>query len=174
MLKIMKRVGIAILILALGVAALPWGLYAFALGNINGRPVPPERIILAESESREIWVELKEVEPIEVEKLTPYRYVEFLLGMGENKQKPGERLAWFVARNYNSEHLEKKRMLYWHFSGTALTIWLTRNWSAEQLLAKAKEIMEKKNEASNNRVEFGLPASDLGDATRPSAAHPER
>ena len=26
----------------------------------------------------------------------------------------------------------------------------------------------------NNRVEFGLSASDLGDAARPSAAHPER
>jgi hypothetical protein len=31
-------------------------------------------------------------------------------------------------------------MLYWHLSGMALTIWLARNWTPTELIAKAIEL----------------------------------
>lgn len=146
----MKTIGIAVLIVFFGMAVvLPWGIYTFALGNINGRPVPPERAILSEAESDKLWAEVREVGPIRVDKLHPYRYVSFLIGMEDEEHISGESLAWFVARDYNDGNLKSRKMLFWQLSVAALTIWRTRNWTAEQLLTKAKEIMEKKKAASN-------------------------
>jgi len=31
-------------------------------------------------------------------------------------------------------------MAMWHLSGAALTIWLTRNWTLDELIAKAVEL----------------------------------
>jgi hypothetical protein len=38
----------------------------------------------------------------------------------------------------NAEHLSDHR--YWHLSGAALTIWLTRNWAPTELIARAIEL----------------------------------
>ena len=35
-------------------------------------------------------------------------------------------------------HLDDRR--YWHLSGAALTIWLTRNWTPTELISKAIEV----------------------------------
>ena len=124
--------------------SFPWILYKVGLANIEGRPSLPLNMALTADEAQTLWTEFKEVGPIQVEKLSPWHYV-LLMFVDNNKPKPGEYLAWFVARNYNSAHLHNKRMIYWHLSGASLTIWLTRNWSTEQLLAKVKEINENKN-----------------------------
>jgi hypothetical protein len=49
-------------------------------------------------------------------------------------------LAWVIARNYNGSHLKNRRMIFWHLSGAALTIWVSRNWTAEQIVAAAAAI----------------------------------
>ena len=148
----MKKVSILIVIIILvGAAASPWGLYAVALANINGRPVAPQSANLSETESKRVWAELKEHGPIMVEKFTPYRYVPILWD-GSNEQRPGERLASFIALDYNHTNIKDRRALSWHFSGAALTIWLTRNWEKEQLLIRAKEILESQKAASNNTL----------------------
>ena len=49
---------------------------------------------------------------------------------------------------------------WWHLSGAALTVWLTRNWSTEQLVAKAREIRRSNRPASNHGVNSDpLPAA---------------
>lgn len=147
--KTMKKITLIILIVLVGVAILlPWSLYNIGLGNINGRPELPAQSKLAEDEAIKIWRELKEKDPIEVVKLNPYHFVLFLLGIGSTGPAPGERLAWFVARNHNYANLKGRRNLYWHLSGAALTVWLTRNWNADQLLAKAKEIQARQGKKS--------------------------
>jgi len=136
-----KNISIILLIALVGVAILlPWLLYAIGLGNINGWPELPTQSKLAEDDAMKVWHELKEKDPIKVEKLNPYDYAAFILGLKSMEPASGARLAWFVARNYNYKNLKDRRNLYWHLSGASLTIWLTRNWSADQLLAKAKEI----------------------------------
>jgi len=47
-------------------------------------------------------------------------------------------IAWVIARSHNAEHLGNHQ--YWHLSGAALTIWLTRNWTPTELIAKAVEL----------------------------------
>lgn len=144
-----RQVAIVFLVLLGVLAVLPWGLYEIGLGNINGRPAQPESLGLTDAEALKLWNELKETGPVKVEKLNPYRYVLLLLGYDTYEPCSGERLAWFVARNHNDTNLKDNRISYWHLSGAALTIWLTRNWSTELLLAKAQEIRQEKGTASN-------------------------
>jgi heme exporter protein D len=44
-------------------------------------------------------------------------------------------------------------MLFWHLSGSALTIWLSRNWTTEQIVCKALEIKEKQKTALNQLIQ---------------------
>jgi hypothetical protein len=72
-----------------------------------------------------------------IPKLNPYTY---LVVTGElGAEKPGVLVAWHVASGHVLEHRRYKGMLWWHLAGASLTIWLTRNWSAEQLLSKVAE-----------------------------------
>jgi hypothetical protein len=44
----------------------------------------------------------------------------------------GQLAAWQIARAHNSDH-PVGGMGWWHLSGAALTIWVTRHWSGEQI-----------------------------------------
>lgn len=142
----MKKIILITLITLFGsVLLLPWMFYGIGLGNIQGRPVLPTQGKLADDEAIRIWRELKEKDPIRVVKLNPYHYALLLIGIGSPEQAPGERIAWYVARDHNATNLKDRRNLYRHLSGAALTVWLTRNWSAQQLLIKAKEIQARQS-----------------------------
>jgi len=144
-----------LIILAVSLLFFPWLLYAIGLSNIEGRPSLPTNATLTPDEAQKIWEELKEKGPIQIEKISPWHYV-FMVLEANDKPKSGEYLAWFVARNYNSTHMRNKRMIYWHLSGASLTIWLTRNWSAEQLLLKAKEIKETRQHSTSRSSRTSL------------------
>lgn len=149
----MRRHVVIVFVVFLGaLAALPWVLYEIGLGNINRLPTLSESPGLTDAETTRLWSQLKEVGPIKVEKLNPYRYVMLLFGSESYESRAGERLAWFVARNHNAENINDKRSIYWHLSGAALTIWLTRNLSTEQLLTNAQEIMQRRETASNTSL----------------------
>ena len=130
-------IGVAIILVA---ALLPWGIYLTALANIVDRPALPEVTALSEQEEEAIWFGSGEKGPMEIEVLSPWYYVLKLSRGGVVEPAPGERIASFIARDHNSRNLKDKRMLYWHVSGAALTVWLTRNWTSEQILAKAYEL----------------------------------
>jgi hypothetical protein len=51
--------------------------------------------------------------------------------------------AWIVARSYNYSHLQHNQALWWHLSGAALTIWITRNWTSDQILSRAAELVKQ-------------------------------
>ena len=156
----MRRHVVILSIVFLGVlAALPWVLYEIGLGNINRLPTLSESPGLTDAEATKLWGKLKEVGPVKVEKLNPYKYVTYLFGSEAYESYTGGRLAWFVARNHNAENINNKRSIYWHLSGAALTIWLTRNWNTEQLLTKAQEIMQRKETTSNTSLNLTRGAS---------------
>lgn len=75
--------------------------------------------------------------------LNPWHYAEMIVS-GNNEIMPGERTAWIVARDYGALPSKGGGDLEWNLSRAALAIWLTRNWTAEQLVAKSFEIQEKK------------------------------
>ena len=148
-LKILLRCFVAIIIV--GLLSFPWVLYGIGLANVNGRPIHAERISITKTEAEALWHQLRETGPMEIEKLSPWDYV--FLFVGKDKIHRGERLAWFVARNHNAESLKDRRMLLWHLSGASLTIWLTRNWTAQELLAKANEIKHNRRAALNDAMQ---------------------
>ncbi|MES2039006.1 MAG: hypothetical protein V4495_14320 [Pseudomonadota bacterium] len=129
--------GLILLILLSG----PWVLYTYGLSNISGRPEHAKIAAIDPENKALIWKELKEQGAIQVEVLTPYEIYSLLL---DKSDPAGLRLAWYVARNYNHDHLQDRRMVNWHISGEALTVWLTRHWSTDELLAKALEIRQNK------------------------------
>jgi hypothetical protein len=119
----------------------PWLLYAYGLSNIAGRPEHAKIAVLSPEDKALIWKEVKEQGAMQVEVLTPYEIYSLLL---DKPDPAGLHLAWYVARNYNYDHLQDRRMVNWHISGEALTVWLTRHWSSDELLAKALEIRQSK------------------------------
>jgi hypothetical protein len=118
---------------------LPWVVYFVGLANIVGLPAPPT---VAQGQAiplPQLWEKLKDRGPVEVERQSPYGYVGMMLGTRD--EYAGERLVWFVARDYNATHLQSQKMGWWHLSGAAMSIWLTRNWTTEQLAIRAHELL---------------------------------
>ena len=133
---------ILLLTMLASLALMPALLYELGLRNLTAFPAPPRGDVSALRASS-LWTQLKETGPIRLQKVNPYGYAMRLSRFGRSEPIPGERLAWFVARNHNAINLRNKRNAYWHLSGAALTIWLTRNWTVEQLLAQADEIQAR-------------------------------
>ena len=140
-------ISMAIAIVAL-VAAGPWALHELTLSNVVGRRARPALLALSMEEKQAIWESLKEPGPVGVEALTPHAYILGLLGYRE--PAPGANVAWFVARDHDGRNLTHPRMAWWHLSGAALTIWLTRNWNTNELLAKVAEIRRSRQQPSND------------------------
>jgi hypothetical protein len=115
-------------------AAGPWLLYWYGLRQIDGRPTAAAHTATAEQSDR-LFKKLKIAQPVHIDILSPYTYV--LQGA---RPTSSVRLAWIIAGSYNVNHLGDQKMPMWHLSGAALTIWLTRNWTLTELIAKAVEL----------------------------------
>jgi hypothetical protein len=127
-----KAIAALLAVLAI-VGSLPGILYVAALWQVDGRPRPLAASSLAASEA---WQDCREPLPLRVQPLNPWgETTEFLFG-DLRHAPPGSRAAWAIARNYNSNHLNGDHV-WWHPSGAAMTIWITRNWSADQIASTA-------------------------------------
>jgi hypothetical protein len=126
---------VALVVTALSAAATaPWLIYWYGLRQIDGRPTAAIHTATAEQSDR-LFKRLKITQPVQIDPISPYTY--FLQGARPNASS---RVASIIARSYNAKHLGDHRTLIWHFSGMALTIWLTRNWTPTELIAKAVEL----------------------------------
>src|SRR5216684_6269645 len=109
--------------------AAPWLIYWIGLSEIEGRPTPATHTVAAE-QIDSLFKRLRISQPVQIDPISPYSY--FLQGAHPSSST---RVAWIIARSYNAKNLSDRRMLYWHVSGVALTIWLTRNWTPTELIA---------------------------------------
>jgi hypothetical protein len=140
----MRRVGF-LLIGTLGLALiLPWAAYWVGLSRISQYPSPPSQAI-STAQREWVWSLAKgSGEPVIVQ-LSPYSYLYDLFILKGNNDR-NMQVAWWAA----SEHLIKQdstqRMLWWHLSGAALTIWLTRNWTDQQITAAAFVALQQRGE----------------------------
>lgn len=143
------RLILSALIAVAGLAWLaPWALYELALANIDGRPSAPELPQIRPEDEVFLRDHLKAQRGFSLVRLSPVTYL-FTLATPDpegSAEEGGAVATWMVARNYNSTHLRNKKMLWWHLSGAALTIWLTRNWTLEQILSKAAEVTRQRAE----------------------------
>ena len=136
------KVAVASLLAALLlVLTLPIGLYGLGLSNIEGRPEPPIQTSNLATDMAYLQQAFRRQEPIAIRVLNPWTYAVSLVTLDTDlSSDDGSIAAWVIARNYNGGHLKNRRMTFWHLSGAALTIWVSRNWTAEQIVTAAAAI----------------------------------
>ncbi len=124
-----------VLLMLVVASAAPWMGYWVGLSKIEGRPAKATGDAAIE-EVDHLFKQLRISEPFRLEPMSPYSV--FLQGARPNDSA---RVAWLIARSHNIEHLDDRR--YWHLSGAALTIWLTRNWTTAELVATAANLEDR-------------------------------
>jgi len=135
----MRKIAAATLAAALLLVLLaPIGLYLAGLSNIEGRPSPPMSTTNVLADGIELQRALRLKTPIVVRPSNPWIYIGEVLG--KFTPDAGTYAAWLVAGEFNRNHLKQHQMLWWHLSGAALTIWVTRNWSSDQIVVAAAEV----------------------------------
>jgi hypothetical protein len=139
MLRWTRRLLIGVVTIALiAVMAGPWLLYAVGLAKIEGRPDHASHAAVVPEDAEALFRTLRISQPLTIDRLSPYSYIWALVSDDERALGQGMRIAWPIASSYNADHLADRTA--WHLSGAALTIWLTRNWTASELVAKAIEL----------------------------------
>jgi hypothetical protein len=137
-LTLIRRAGVAlfcaVVMLAVG---LPLSLYWSGLANIEGRPQPTTSKDIA-ADRTILQEKFGSSAPIVVPVLNPWTFVWSLCSVAV--PDVGASALWVVVRNYNYTHLRKRRMSWWHLSGAALTIWVSRHWTPDQVVASAAAI----------------------------------
>jgi len=128
-------------VVAVLVVSGPWIIYGVALAKIAGRPDAPAAAASAQQLDL-LRSSLRAHGPLDVPQLSPWQYLLALITDPKPLSSPGVLAAWSVARDYNATNLGKVRAVWWHASGAALTIWLTRNWTEDQILARASQLAE--------------------------------
>jgi hypothetical protein len=129
-----RKTLVGIAVVAFVVLALPAIAYGIGLSKIEGRPIAADPASFSSAQVNSAWQSCREHLPIALDPLNPWGYAAKILWGDTGFAGNGQLAAWLVARRYNSSHLPGG-MKWWHLSGAALTIWVTRNWSAEQVAA---------------------------------------
>jgi hypothetical protein len=128
-----------VLLAIIGLA--PLGLYTWGLSNVSGRPSPPAPCHPTLADRALLEHSLRMSQPFTVKPLSPWAYIHFILeDDARNPAAGGIEATWLVAQYYNTQHLKDRRGIAWHLSGAALTIWITRHWSADEVLCGAVEV----------------------------------
>jgi hypothetical protein len=139
-------IGLSVALIISFALLAPWVLYAVGLSHIEGRPTLPVNVKMDSTLAKRVWHEAGEKgDIIEIEPLTPYSYL-MAIFTGKSQIGRGSKIVMFVVRDFRTNHLKNRRMLVGHLSSAALIIWLTRNWTQEQLLAKAFEIQSNRKQ----------------------------
>jgi hypothetical protein len=119
--------------------ASPLGLYWVGLSNIEGRPRKPTHLASVEQQSL-VWKRAHGNGAPRVEVDTPYSYLISIFST--QRTAPSRLVTWWVARDYLSSHKRYEGMERWHLSGAALVIWLSRNWTSEEILSAAAQLRQ--------------------------------
>ncbi|QPF76230.1 hypothetical protein G8A07_27080 [Roseateles sp. DAIF2] len=112
----------------------PLALYWIGLEAVKTMPSPPATMATAEQQAA-IWSGVRGQGDPFIPKLNPYSFLPYVASTAP--QDPGVLISWQVASTHLLEHRRYRGMFWWHLSGAALTIWITRNWSSEQILSAA-------------------------------------
>ena len=86
-----------------------------------------------------------------IEKLNPWKYTLIIINNEQQSLPEGTKLAWSIAKDYTSTNLKTNSNTYWHLSGTALTIWLTNNWTEKQIITKAFTVISQELSLKNDK-----------------------
>lgn len=143
----------------------PLALYWVGLHGVERLPTPPKEFASAEQQQF-VWQQAGGVGESSVKAMNPYVVTLRLFSPLVRRAPSDELVAWWVASAYLIEHQRYQGMGSWHLSGTALTIWLSRNWSREELMTAGVQAL--------NRRGLTPLSSGQAQAALESSAHAER
>ena len=129
-----RRAFLSLLAVVALVALTPGIIYAVGLFKVHGRPTPADPNAFDSHVLAATWAACREAPPLVVQPLNPWGVATQFALASPSHTSPGERAAWRIASSHNSANPVGGN-LWWHTSGAALTIWVTRNWSADQITA---------------------------------------
>jgi hypothetical protein len=136
--KLIKRVVTALFTLTtLAALVTPLALYQIGLFGAGGIPTKPSKIA-AQNDLQNEWRNYRGQSEPKLTILNPYTYM--LLAGESGSTRVSTAVAVRVAQSQQLETQKYESQSWWHISGAALTIWLTRNWSIEELLSKSHEL----------------------------------
>ncbi len=115
----------------------PMLLYMWGLSNVDGRPQRPTHMATYEEQSR-IWKQAGGDGRFVIQAMNPFGFFGRFL-VDSYRAPAGEHAAYWIARSYLRERRRGQGMAAWHTEVAALTIWITRNWSVEEILTAASE-----------------------------------
>jgi hypothetical protein len=137
----------ATLCMAALLALSPLALYTLGLSGIEGRPKKPSQIASRQLQLS-VWNCANGLEPAQIAPETPYSLAWSLAFNQPKSVSASERVLWWVASDYLTEHQQQRSMGWWHLSGAALSVWLSRNWTTEELLSAAALALANRGLAS--------------------------
>jgi hypothetical protein len=137
-----------ILTVMIGIGAGPWPFYGIGLAKVDGRPLHTSQTVVTPEDAEALWRRLSIPQPVRLDPVSPYPYVQALVFGDQKILGPSSRIAGIIVSSCKIGHLTDHRA--WHLSGAALTVWLTRNWTPNELVAKAVEL-------ANNDGDFRCP-----------------
>jgi hypothetical protein len=120
---------------------LPLALYSLGLSGIEGRPQKPLQLASAEQKIA-VWDRARGKGTPHIAADNPYSYVATVFFAHERRTPPTQLVTWWVARDYLVRHKRYKGMGWWHLSGAALAIWLSRNWTSDEILSAAAQLRQ--------------------------------
>ena len=126
-----RAIGSIVVLLAVGLS-LPGLVYVAGLLKVNGRPTPADSNLFSQDAITSAWLKCQEKAPISVQPINPWGFTGRFLFGDPLRRDSGERAAWRIASTHNAAN-HVVGGLWWHTSGVALTIWITRHWSADQI-----------------------------------------
>lgn len=127
-----QRSAISILALLALLIAAPGLVYVIGLSKLHGRPTPADPALFSRNEIAAAWAQCHESPPGAAVATNPWSVAGNLLFGSPRHVKSGEHAAWRIASAHNAGS-PLQSSTAWHISGSALTIWITRHWSAEQI-----------------------------------------
>ncbi|MGH8444007.1 MAG: hypothetical protein ACREVL_02015 [Solimonas sp.] len=170
------RLALAVVaVLGLLIYALPWALYAWGLSLVDGRPTPPETASISDGDRLFLQEHLRSSRPLQVRPLSPWSYIAMLVAADKEASRDKSTVTcWIVARDYNEEHLRGRRAPWQVLSGVAMTIWVSRHWTSDEVLAAVMQRTNdgdwrgKDEERRRARASLPQPAPASGPAARES------
>lgn len=120
---------------------LPLALYSLGLSGVEGRPQKPLQLA-SDGQKAVVWKRARGEGTPYVTADNPYSYVASVCFAHEQHTPPGQLVTWWVARDYLVRHKRYQGMGWWHLSGASLAIWLSRNWTSEEILSAAAQLRQ--------------------------------
>lgn len=119
----------------------PPALYSLGLKGVEGRPQKPLRLASAEQKTV-AWKHARGEGIPYISADNPYSYVASVFLTQEQRTPASQLVTWWVARDYLLRHQRYKGMGWWHSSGAALAIWLSRNWTSDEIFSAAAQLRQ--------------------------------